>query len=76
MESDADMPWSDADMPWRDSWPIKDGTEQDTPQQKQSALFVLMITVLPLTVTFAELIPMISSSSAPGNCNTAVQGYW
>ena len=74
MESDADMPWSDADMPWRDSWPIKDGTEQDT--QKQSALFVLMITVLPLTVTFAELIPMISSSSAPGNCNTAVQRYW
>ena len=44
---------SDADVPWRDSWPIKDGTEQDTPQQKQSALFIL--TVLPLTVTFAEL---------------------
>ena len=73
MESDADMPWSDADMPWRDSWPIKDGTEQDTPQQKQSALFVL--TVLPLTMTFAELIPVMSSST-PGNCNTAVQSYW
>ena len=65
--------FGDTDMPWRDSWPIKDGTEQDTPQQKQSALFVL--TVLPLKVTFAELIPMISSST-PGNCNTAVQRYW
>ena len=35
----------------------------------------IILSYVPWTVTFAEL-DLMTSSSSPGNCNSAVQTYW